>query len=173
VSCECLWEALLAPVPTDELAPCFHQVRAANLLTKDAQWFLTALMRTCRGHTDQLSVPCGLCDKYREHRDCSQEAALEANMSANTSGSNSSANEATAEANTTAGANSSAGGAANGTGTRRLEVLLDAAGWRGLETEAAASWSWLRDTRWYGSQRSAVGAAAACGLLALGAWARR
>mmetsp|Transcript_10853 Transcript_10853/g.20204 ORF Transcript_10853/g.20204 Transcript_10853/m.20204 type:complete len:172 (+) Transcript_10853:80-595(+) len=68
VQCQCLWGALDAPVANDELARCFKQAVAIGGLTEDAQRFVTALMRTCRSHTDELSKPCGLCDKYKEHR---------------------------------------------------------------------------------------------------------
>ena len=37
---------------------------------KDVKWFVTSLLRTCRPHTDELSKPCGKCDKYREFNDC-------------------------------------------------------------------------------------------------------
>jgi len=70
VRCECLWEALIAPVPADELAPCFRQALSLDRLSQDTQWFVTALMRTCRHHTDLLSQPCGVCDKYKASRTC-------------------------------------------------------------------------------------------------------
>eukprot|EP00747_Dinoflagellata_sp_TGD_P166284 gnl/TRDRNA2_/TRDRNA2_188847_c0_seq1.p1 gnl/TRDRNA2_/TRDRNA2_188847_c0~~gnl/TRDRNA2_/TRDRNA2_188847_c0_seq1.p1 ORF type:complete len:274 (+),score=42.48 gnl/TRDRNA2_/TRDRNA2_188847_c0_seq1:44-823(+) len=73
VTCECLWGALLAPVANDELTPCFQQGLALERLRKDEQWFIAALMRTCRAHTDLLSKPCGRCDRYREHRGCTEE----------------------------------------------------------------------------------------------------
>mmetsp|Transcript_28718 Transcript_28718/g.60972 ORF Transcript_28718/g.60972 Transcript_28718/m.60972 type:complete len:187 (+) Transcript_28718:197-757(+) len=68
VTCPCLWGALDAPVPTDELAVCFKQALDADKLSQDVKWFVTAMMRTCKGHTDQLSAPCGLCDKYKQQR---------------------------------------------------------------------------------------------------------
>ena len=34
--------------------------------SKDVKWFVTSLLRTCRVYTDQLSQPCGQCDKYKD-----------------------------------------------------------------------------------------------------------
>ncbi|CAJ1383537.1 unnamed protein product [Effrenium voratum] len=70
ITCECLWEALAAPVAQDELAPCFQEALVQSLLEQDVKWFVTSLLRTCRPHTDELSKPCGKCDKYREFNDC-------------------------------------------------------------------------------------------------------
>lgn len=68
VNCNCLWGALEAPVPNDELATCFRQALAVGSMAQDSKLFITALMRTCRGRTDFLSQPCGRCDRYREYR---------------------------------------------------------------------------------------------------------
>eukprot|EP00434_Breviolum_minutum_P006551 symbB.v1.2.005781.t4/scaffold289.1/size287290/26 len=66
IDCECLWGALAAPVATDELAPCFEEALLKSLLDQDVKWFVTSLLRTCRVYTDQLSQPCGQCDKYKD-----------------------------------------------------------------------------------------------------------
>mmetsp|Transcript_85694 Transcript_85694/g.136014 ORF Transcript_85694/g.136014 Transcript_85694/m.136014 type:complete len:135 (+) Transcript_85694:49-453(+) len=66
IDCECLWGALSAPVATDELAPCFEEALLKSLLDQDVKWFMTSLLRTCRSYTNELSQPCGKCDKYRD-----------------------------------------------------------------------------------------------------------
>mmetsp|Transcript_17480 Transcript_17480/g.52553 ORF Transcript_17480/g.52553 Transcript_17480/m.52553 type:complete len:232 (+) Transcript_17480:114-809(+) len=68
VSCECLWGSLEAPVPADELAPCFQQAASLDRLSQESKWFMTALMRSCKGTREPLSAPCGQCDRYRSHR---------------------------------------------------------------------------------------------------------
>ncbi|CAE8672547.1 unnamed protein product [Polarella glacialis] len=68
VQCDCLWVGLSAPVPNDELAPCLSQANLLGSLEQDQKWFLTAMMRTCKGRTDELSLPCGQCDKFRDYR---------------------------------------------------------------------------------------------------------
>eukprot|EP00403_Amphidinium_massartii_P005224 CAMPEP_0178381064 /NCGR_PEP_ID=MMETSP0689_2-20121128/5789_1 /TAXON_ID=160604 /ORGANISM="Amphidinium massartii, Strain CS-259" /LENGTH=143 /DNA_ID=CAMNT_0020001233 /DNA_START=9 /DNA_END=440 /DNA_ORIENTATION=+ len=68
VTCECLWGVLDAPVPTDELAPCFEQALQPIRVSDQAQQFVRALMHTCRGHTEALAQPCGQCDRYRQVR---------------------------------------------------------------------------------------------------------
>merc|ERR1719219_3207614 len=75
VNCECLWQLPLAPVPVDEVNACFTQAREEQRLSTDVKWFVTALLRTCRSHTNELSRPCGLCDRYRGHRGCSGPVA--------------------------------------------------------------------------------------------------
>eukprot|EP00933_Yihiella_yeosuensis_P066178 TRINITY_DN702_c0_g2_i1.p1 TRINITY_DN702_c0_g2~~TRINITY_DN702_c0_g2_i1.p1 ORF type:complete len:169 (+),score=17.60 TRINITY_DN702_c0_g2_i1:42-509(+) len=68
VGCQCLWGGLSAPVATDEIAPCFTQALEANMLKQDVKWFSTALMRTCKSYSQELSKPCGRCDKFRNFR---------------------------------------------------------------------------------------------------------
>ncbi|CAE7863085.1 unnamed protein product [Symbiodinium necroappetens] len=70
IDCDCLWGALSAPVATDELAPCLEESVAKELLGQETKWFLTSLFRTCRTQTDELSKPCGKCDKYRDFNQC-------------------------------------------------------------------------------------------------------
>mmetsp|Transcript_16566 Transcript_16566/g.31288 ORF Transcript_16566/g.31288 Transcript_16566/m.31288 type:complete len:129 (-) Transcript_16566:168-554(-) len=70
IECNCLWGALTAPVATDELAPCFEEAIVKDLLDHEPKWFLTSLLRTCRSQTDELSKPCGKCDRYRDFHQC-------------------------------------------------------------------------------------------------------
>ncbi|CAE7523692.1 PIP5K2 [Symbiodinium natans] len=70
IECDCLWGALSVPVATDELAPCLEESVVKQLLDQETKWFLTSLFRTCRSQTDELSKPCGKCDKYRDFHQC-------------------------------------------------------------------------------------------------------
>eukprot|EP00438_Fugacium_kawagutii_P009386 Skav231292 [mRNA] locus=scaffold161:216711:218882:+ [translate_table: standard] len=44
----------------------FLEALLQSLLDQDVKWFMTALLRTCRAHTNELSQPCGKCDKYKD-----------------------------------------------------------------------------------------------------------
>merc|ERR1719329_1500774 len=58
-----------APVPLDQFHPCFERGLALNRIPHDSQLFALALMRDCRERTDNLSSPCGECDRYVDSRD--------------------------------------------------------------------------------------------------------
>lgn len=69
VNCECLWGSLSAPVPDNEVVPCFEQGMKVERISTYAQQFSYALMQTCRARTLELSKPCGECDQYRKARE--------------------------------------------------------------------------------------------------------
>jgi len=70
VKCPCLQKALLAPVPNEEVQPCYEQGMGLMppVITPVHQQFTLALMQTCQARTDELSAPCGVCDRYRDER---------------------------------------------------------------------------------------------------------
>lgn len=77
VTCECLWQSLKVPVPTDEVTMCFEQGMRLERITQEHQQFTLAILEKFRTTTELLSEPCAVCDQYAPERpQCSNGTTL-------------------------------------------------------------------------------------------------
>lgn len=68
VTCECLWQSLKVPVPTDEVTECYETGMRSGRISLEHQQFTLAILEKCRMRTEVLSAPCAVCDQYSAER---------------------------------------------------------------------------------------------------------